>query len=79
VEHEDVVCKLFPYTFENKSSTWYFNFPIWSIADWGDFKKEFIDNFDEEYTLAIILKELIEINMDKKEWVKCFDYHFTNI
>jgi hypothetical protein len=28
VEHEDVVCKLFPYNFENKSSTWYFNFPI---------------------------------------------------
>jgi hypothetical protein len=25
VEHEDVVCKLFPYAFENKASTWHFN------------------------------------------------------
>ena len=24
VEHEDVVCRLFPYTFEGKDSTWYF-------------------------------------------------------
>jgi hypothetical protein len=24
VEHEDVVCRLFPYTFEGNASTWYF-------------------------------------------------------
>jgi hypothetical protein len=24
-EHEDVVCRLFPYTFEGKASTWYFS------------------------------------------------------
>jgi hypothetical protein len=25
VEHEDVVCRLFPYTFEGNASTWYFS------------------------------------------------------
>jgi hypothetical protein len=34
VQHEDVVCILFPYTFENSSSTWYFNFPVGSITSW---------------------------------------------
>ena len=24
VEHEDVVCRLFPYTFDGNASTWYF-------------------------------------------------------
>lgn len=27
VRHEDVVCKLFPYTFPSKASTWYFSLP----------------------------------------------------
>jgi hypothetical protein len=25
VQHGDVVCRLFPYTFENKASTWFFS------------------------------------------------------
>jgi hypothetical protein len=28
VQFEDVVCHIFPYTFENSASTWYFNFPM---------------------------------------------------
>ena len=32
VEHEDVVCKLFPHTFEAKESAWYFGFQSNSIA-----------------------------------------------
>jgi hypothetical protein len=34
--HEDVVCKIFAYTFENKDFTWYFNLLVGSIAGWGD-------------------------------------------
>jgi len=33
VEHDNVVCKLFPYTFSGKSSTWYFSLHVGSIAD----------------------------------------------
>jgi hypothetical protein len=32
VQHEDVVCRIFPYTFENSASTWYFNLPVGSIT-----------------------------------------------
>jgi hypothetical protein len=33
VQHEDVVCILFPYTFENSASTWYFNLLVGSITN----------------------------------------------
>jgi hypothetical protein len=32
VQHEYVVCRLFPYTFENLASTWYFNLLVGSIT-----------------------------------------------
>jgi hypothetical protein len=67
VEHEDVVYRLFPYTFENKVSTWYYSLPIGSITSWDDFEKEFINKFGEEKTPTTLLKELITIKMEKKE------------
>jgi hypothetical protein len=50
VQHEDVVCRLFPYTFENSASTWYFNLPVGSITSWTKFQKDFLDKFAEETT-----------------------------
>jgi hypothetical protein len=32
VQHEDVVCRIFPYTFENSASMWYFNSHVGSIT-----------------------------------------------
>jgi hypothetical protein len=32
VQHEDIVCRLFSYMFENSASTCYFNFPVGSIT-----------------------------------------------
>ena len=34
VEHEYVVCRLFPFTFEGKESTWYFSLAPRSIHNW---------------------------------------------
>jgi hypothetical protein len=34
VQHEDVVCMIFLYTFENSVSTWYFNLPVGSKTSW---------------------------------------------
>ena len=33
VEHEDIVCKLFPYTFDPRASSWYFSLQANSITD----------------------------------------------
>jgi hypothetical protein len=32
IENEDVVCRLFPYTFKNKASTWCYSFLVGSIT-----------------------------------------------
>lgn len=50
VRHDDVICKLFPYTFEIKASTWYFNLPIRTIHNWNDFETMFLDKYSEDKT-----------------------------
>jgi hypothetical protein len=45
VQHEDVVYRLFPYTFENKTSTWLFSLEESSITSWREFETAFIENF----------------------------------
>jgi hypothetical protein len=37
VQHEDMVCRIFPYTFSRKAYTWYFSLPSGSITEWDDF------------------------------------------
>jgi hypothetical protein len=41
VEHEDVVCRLFPYTFEGNASTWYFAQQPQTIVSWDKFETFF--------------------------------------
>ena len=45
VDHEDVVCRLFHYTFEPKASSWYFSLKANSIVNWDSFEKEFLRKF----------------------------------
>jgi hypothetical protein len=79
VQHEDVVCRLFPYTFENSASTWYFNFPVGSITSWTKFQKDFLDKFAEETTTGALMAELFIATMTPKERVKYFNQIFTTI
>jgi hypothetical protein len=77
--HEDVVCRLFPYTFVGKASTWYFNPPLDSISTWEEFEKAFIREFGEEKSPATLYKELGAIKIEKKEKVKEFNQRFTTV
>jgi hypothetical protein len=79
VQHEDVVCILFPYMFENSASTWYFNFPVGSITSWTKFQKDFLDKFVEETTTGALMAELFTATMTPKERVKDFNQIFTTI
>jgi hypothetical protein len=79
VQHEDVVCRIFPYTFENSASTWYFNLPVGSITSWTKFQKDFLDKFVEETTTGALMAELFAATMSSKERVKDFNQIFTTI
>jgi hypothetical protein len=79
VQHEDIVSRLFPYTFENSASTWYFNLPVGSITSWIKFQKDFLDKFVEETTTEALMAELFVATMSLKEKVKDFNQIFTTI
>jgi hypothetical protein len=79
IQYEDVVCRLFPYTFENLASTWYFNLPIGSITNWTKFQKYFLDKFAEETTTGALMAEFFIATMTPKERVKYFNQIFTTI
>jgi hypothetical protein len=79
VQHEDVVCRIFPYTFEKSSSTWCFNLPVGSITSWTKFQKDFLDKFVEETTTGALMAELFTTTMTPKERVKYFNQRFTTI
>jgi hypothetical protein len=63
VQNEDVVCTLFPYTFENSASTWYFNLPVGSITNWTKFQKDFLDKFAKETTTRDLMAEIFSATM----------------
>ena len=69
VEHEDVVCRLFPHTFKAKASTWYFGLPTNSIMNWDTFERLFKGKFGSQRTTTSLMKELLALRMDKKEKV----------
>ena len=56
VQYEDVVCILFPYTFEPKASPWYFSLQVDSIANWDGFEKAFLGKFGNQKTEATLMK-----------------------
>jgi hypothetical protein len=66
VQHEDMVCKLFPCTFENSTSMWYFNLCIGSITSWTKFQKDFLDKFVEETTTGAPMAKLFTATMSLK-------------
>jgi hypothetical protein len=79
VQHEDVVCILFPYTFDNLTSTWYFNLPVGSINSWTKFQKYLLDKFAKEMTIGAMMTQLFDATMGPKEKVKEFNQRFIII
>jgi hypothetical protein len=66
VEHEEVVCRLFPYTFEGEASTWYFSLTTGSITSWYNFEKLFMKTFGDEKSPTSLVLELSRIRMNVK-------------
>ena len=56
VEHEDVICRLFPYAFDPRVCSWYFSLQAISIADWDGFEKVFISKFGNRKIVATLMK-----------------------
>jgi hypothetical protein len=79
VEHEDVVCRFFPYTFQGKASPWFFNLAPRSITSWKLFETTFMEQFGDDKTSGIFFLELSRIKINKKEKVKDFNHRFITL
>ena len=74
-----MLCRLFPYTFEGKASTWYFSLLEGSITNWNQFHTAFLEKFEEDKTPVILVLELSRIRMHGKEKIKDFNQHFLSL
>ena len=79
VEHEDVVCRLFSYTFVGQASTWFFSLATGSIALWQQFETPFLNQFGDDRTSGVLILELSRMRFDKKDNVKDFNQIFINL
>ena len=77
VEHEDVVYRLFPYTFEGNASTWYFPLQPHTIVSWEKFESCFLEKFGDGKPLEVLVMDLSSLKMNPKEKVKDFNQIFV--
>ena len=66
VIHEDVVCILFPYSFEGHASTWYFSLDFGTINSWEEFEKLFLQNFGGNNTPKDLVMDLSSLRIKGK-------------
>jgi ribonuclease HI len=79
VEHEDVVCRLFPYTFEGNASTWYFSQQPHTIVSWEKFESCFLEKFGDGKPPEVLVMDLSNLKMNAKEKVKDFNQRFLTL
>jgi hypothetical protein len=79
VEHEDVVCSLFPYTFEGNASTWYFAQQPCTITSWEKFELIFLEKFGDGKPPEVLFMDLSNLKIHAKEKVKDFNQRFLTL
>ena len=78
IEHEDVVCRFFSYTFQGKESTWFFILALSSITSWKHFETTFMTQFRDEKTSGILFLKLSRKN-NRKEKINDFNQIFITL
>jgi hypothetical protein len=79
VEHEYVVCRLFPYTFKGNASTWYFSQQPHTIVSWDKFESCFLEKFGDDKILEVLVMELSSLKMNPKEKIKDINQSFLTL
>ena len=72
-----MVCRLFPYTFEGKASTWNFTLEASSIPSWDVFSELFTQNFGDDKTPEELVIELSSMKTKGKERFKDYNHRFS--
>ena len=73
VSHEDVVIKLFPYTFQGSARSWYFSPLAGSIRDWDTFQEVFLAKFGDDRTITSLINDISNLKANPDENIKDFN------
>jgi len=73
VQHEDVACRFFCFTLQEKASSWFFSLPPRSVTSWQQFETAFITQFGDDKTSGTLFLYLSRLRINKKEKVKEFN------
>lgn len=76
VQHEDVVVRLFPYTFGKMSFQWYLNMPPACITDWASFESRFLDQFKAFIDLAVAYNQFVAIKRGPQKIISRYNHRF---
>jgi len=79
VAHEDVVIKLFPYTFQVSAGSWYFSLPTGSIRNWDTFEEIFLETFGDDRAIESLINDLSNLKENSDETIKDFNYIFNKL
>ena len=79
VEHEDVVCILFPHILQGKATKWFFNLSLGCITSSKKFEEAFMVEFSDEETPRILSLELLGIRMNENEKFRDFNERFISL
>ena len=70
MKYDEVACRLFPHTLENKVATLYHSLPMAFIRTWQEFWRTFIENLSEYNMPSMLLNEFNTLKFHKKDKVK---------
>lgn len=79
VRHEDVICRLFPFTFIGKAFAWYFSLPSGSIHNWNMFEEVFLKKYGDDKTPADLVMDLSHMKIGPNEKIKDFNQRFLTL
>ena len=79
VAHEDVLIRLFTYTFQGSVGSWYFSLPASSIRNWNTFQEIFLAKFGDDRTIASLINDLSNLKVNLDERIKDFNSRFNKL
>ena len=79
VEHEDVVVRLFPYTLQGTTGSWYFSLPSDLITSWDMFEEKFLTKYGDDRSIATLINDLSDLKTQPKEPIKDFNSRFNKL
>ena len=79
VQHEDVACRLFPFTLEDMAYDWFLKLPTDSITTWAGFEMIFLAQFGQVIDPSTLYQHFATMRRDPNEPIWAFNAFFQKV